>query len=330
MPKSSNQKLKLLYIIRTLMEISDERHPVSTAKIIEMLSRNGISAERKSIYDDIEALKVFGFDIEKTKVPPGGFYLASREFEAAELKLLVDSVLASQFITEKKTLQLIKKLEKLLSVHEAKQMRRQVYVSGRIKHMNESIFYSVDAIHRGIAEDRQITFKYFDYTVEKRKRYRRDGERYSISPYALTWDNENYYMIGYDADAEKIKHYRVDRMEYIALTELPREGRDCFDAHDMSVYTRRNFSMYGGEEARVTMEFDDSLAGVVIDRFGKDVMITRLGDGRFRISAQVAVSPQFYAWVFGLGGGARITAPESVKNGMLEMLESASAYYMKA
>jgi len=247
MPKSPKQKLKLLYLMQMLLERSDEEHPLSMEQIIHGLAANDILAERKSVYDDIESLRLYGLDIKLTKSKPGGYFLACRDFEVPELKLLVDSVQASQFITEKKTLQLIKKLENLCSVYEAQLMRRQVYVSGRIKHMNESIYYSVDAIHTGIARDKQISFKYFEYTTDKAKAYRHNGKRYQISPYALMWDNENYYMIGFDGEANMLKHYRVDRMESIALTEQDREGREAFAAHDMSVYTKRNFFMYGGE-----------------------------------------------------------------------------------
>ena len=327
MPKSPNQKLKLLYLMQLLLEKTDAQHPVSMEEIIRHLAANDIAAERKSLYDDIEALRRFGLDIGMTKAKPGGYYLASRDFELAELKLLVDSVQASQFITERKTLQLIKKLESLCSVHEARLIRRQVVVSGRIKHMNESIYYSVDAIHNGIAEDRQISFRYFEYTVAKRKSYRHGGKTYVVSPYALMWDNENYYLIAYDAEAGRIKHYRVDRMESIAVTEHSREGKEAFDAHDMGMYTHKNFSMFGGEEMAVTMVFDNALVGVVLDRFGKSVPITKVDDAHFRITAQVAVSPQFYGWLFGLGTAAKVLAPAAVVDGMQKMLADVARGY---
>lgn len=327
MARSPKQKLKLLYLMQMLLEQTDEQHPLCMEQIIANLSANDISAERKSIYDDIEALRLYGMDIRMTKSRPSGYYVLLRRFELPELKLLVDSVQESQFITEKKTLQLIKKLESLCSIHQAHKMRRQVLVSGRIKHMNESIYYNVDAIHNGIAEDKKITFRYFEYTPKKEKNYRHDGARYCISPFALTWNNENYYLIGYDAENARIKHYRVDRMERITVAEEPREGKEAFSAHDMSVYTRRNFSMYGGKEVRVDMEFEDHLVGVVLDRFGKDVPLIKVDDGHFRILSQVAVSPQFYAWMFGLGTGARITGPEEVVNGMKQMLKTVGGAY---
>ena len=314
--------------MQMLLEKTDESHPIAMEQIIKILAANDVSAERKSIYDDIESLRLFGLDVQMTKSKPGGYFLASRDFELPELKLLVDSVQASQFITEKKTLQLIQKLEKLCSAYEAQLMRRQVYVSGRIKHMNESIYYSVDAIHNGIATDKQITFQYFEYTPDKQKSYRHDGQLYKISPFALMWDNENYYLIGFDSAAGFIKHYRVDRMESITVTELDREGHEAFAAHDMSIYTKRNFAMYGGEEVRVEMEFENHLTGVVMDRFGKDVAITKSDAEHFRISAPVAVSPQFYAWVFGLGTAAKIVGPEKVVEGMREMVAAVKRQYL--
>ncbi len=329
MPRSQNQKLKLLYLMQILLEKTDETHPISMEQIIKDLATNDISAERKSVYDDIESLRRFGLDIKTTKSKPGGYYIASRDFELPELRLLVDSVQASQFITEKKTLQLIKKLEKLCSAYEARLMQRQVYVSGRIKHMNESIYYNVDAIHNGIASDKQITFRYFEYTPDKKKSYRHDGQLYQISPFALMWDNENYYLIGFDSAAGFIKHYRVDRMERIAVADAERDGKEAFAAHDMSVYSKRNFSMYGGEEVRVDLEFENRLVGVVLDRFGKDAAITRSDAEHFRIRAPVAVSPQFYAWVFGLGTSARILGPEKVAKGFAEQLMRSLEPYKK-
>lgn len=327
MSRSPKQKLKLLCLMQMLLEKTDENHPLPMESIIGGLASNGIAAERKSIYDDIETLRLYGLDIVLSKSKPGGYYIASRDFEVPELKLLVDSVQASQFITEKKTLQLIKKLENLCSIYEAQLMWRQVYVGGRIKHMNESIYYSVDAIHNGIAANRQITFKYFEYTLAKQKAYRHDGRLYQISPFALTWDNENYYMIGYDSEALKIKHYRVDRMESITVTDVEREGHAAFDAHDMSVYTRRNFSMYGGDEVRVEMEFENHLVGVVMDRFGKDISIANVDDAHFRTSATVAVSPQFYAWVFALGAAAKIAGPADVVAGMKALIREVNGRY---
>lgn len=327
MARSKNQKLKLLYLMQFLQRQSDELHPQSMDAIIAALAAKGIQAERKSVYDDIDALKSFGMDILLTKSKPGGYYLVSRSFELPELMLLVDSVQSSQFITEKKSRQLINKLAELCSAHEAQLVQWQIHVLGRIKHMNESIYYNVDAIHNGIAKDLMIRFRYFEYTVDKKKCYRHGDQLYLVSPYALTWNNENYYLIAYDGAAGILKHYRVDRMEEITATELPREGKEIFEAHDMNRYMRSSFSMFGGEERNVDLLFQNALMGVVIDRFGKDIAITKVDAEHFCIHASVMVSPQFYAWVFGLGAGARILGPKDVVDGMTAQLNAVQAGY---
>ena len=327
MAKSANQKLKLLYLMELFNRKSDEDHLLSVADMIKYLDSYGVSAERKSIYDDIESLRLFGLDIIHTPGPKGGYYLASRDFELPELKLLVDSVQASRFITEKKTLSLIKKVESLASVHQAAQLHRQVYVSGRIKTMNESIYYNVDEIHSGIARDRQIAFKYFEYTVTKERRFRKGGQEYCVSPFALTWNSENYYMIAYDSAAGKVKHYRVDKMSAIRVTDLPREGRDELAKLDMAEYTGKVFGMFSGASGKVTLRCAEHLAGAVIDRFGKDVIIIASGDGFFTVTVDVVPSLQFFAWVFGFADEMQILSPASAVEEMRRTLGSVCALY---
>ena len=251
MGKSFNQKLKLLYIMQMLKENTDENHAMSANDIISALAKQGISAERKSIYDDIERLKLFGCDILSRRSEPKGYYLASRDFEIAELKLLVDAVQSSKFITEKKSNQLIHKIEQLASRHEAQTLQRQVVVSNRIKTMNESIYYNVDNIHTAIAGNRQIRFQYFQWNVKKEPQLRHGGAWYHISPWGLSWDDENYYLVGFDSEAGLIKHFRVDKMLRIALSNETREGREHFKKLDMADYARKSFGMFGGEEETV-------------------------------------------------------------------------------
>lgn len=327
MAKQSRQKIKLLYLMQLLQNKTDETHTLTMQQIITELKLMGVTAERKSVYDDMEALRMFGVDVCSARNKTVSYYVAARQFELPELKLLVDSVQASQFITERKSLSLIRKLEGLCSVYDAKLMRRQVYVANRIKNMNESIYYNVDKLHNSIACGRKITFRYFEYTLEKKRTYRRDGRQYCVSPFALTWDNENYYLIAYDSDAALIKHYRVDKMESIALCEDKREGEQAYSALDMAVYTRRVFSMFGGENRSVELEFVNRLAGVVFDRFGRDVAIVRTNAERFKIVVPVIVSPQFYAWMFALGDEARILGPEDVVRGMRAQLDIAAQNY---
>lgn len=321
MAKSPNQKLKLLYLVKFLMQHSDEEHPVSTAQIIEELKKNDISAERKSIYDDIEALCNFGVDIVQVKGRNGGYYIGERDFELPELKLLVDSVQSSKFITQDKTYKLIKKIESLASVYDGQLLQRQVYVSNRVKSMNESIYYTVDAISDAITQNRKIRYQYFEYTVTKERRFRHDGKFYEVSPFALIWDDENYYMLAWDSDAGKMKHYRVDKMFKVSITDNEREGIKEFGKVDMSAYTKSVFGMFGGNEQKVKLRFANHLVGAVLDRFGRDIIVIKDGDEHFTVSVNVVVSQQFLAWVFGFGDDVEIISPEDVRNEMKKQAE---------
>lgn len=246
MPKSSNQKLKLLYLLRILQKETDEEHYLNSQQLIERLEKYDISAERKSIYDDIARLTDFGYDIIHVKTKGGsGYYMGSREFELAELKLLVDVVQASRFITLRKSRELINKLEQFVSGKEAQQLQRQVYVAGRVKTDNESIYYNVDFIHRAIQENRQISFQYMEWTLDKKLVPRKGGARYVISPWALSWNDENYYLIGYDKEADLMKHYRVDKMGSIGLTREERQGSSVFENFDIAVYTNKTSGCTG-------------------------------------------------------------------------------------
>ena len=249
MPKSANQKMKLLYILKILTEKTDESHCLSELDIIAELSEYGITAERKSIYDDIECLIHFGYDIVNIKARKGGgYYLASREFELPELKLLVDAVQASRFITQKKSRELISKIEKLAGPYEGKQLQRQVFVAGRVKTENESIYYNVDRIHKAIQENAPVTFIYLAWNINKELIPRHKGKKYRISPWALTWQDENYYLIAYDDEEERIKHFRVDKMSHITqLSKESRKGGGAFKEFDIAQYTNRTFGMFGGE-----------------------------------------------------------------------------------
>ena len=311
-----------------LLKRSDENHPVTVAQLIGELESHGISAERKSIYDDLESLREYGLDILQTgSGKNSGYYVASHEFELPELKLLGDSVQSSKFITYKKTLSLIKKIEGLTSVYDAQLLRRQLYVKNRIKTMNESIYYNVDELHRGIAENRKIRFHYFEYTVRKERRFRRDGAWYVLSPYALSWDDENYYLVGFDSEAGIIKHFRVDKMADIQVTEEPRDGEEIYAALDMGVYARKTFGMFTGEETSVRLRFEKDLVGAVIDRLGRDVMLVPDGEDHFTVRTDVIVSPQFFAWVLGFGNKAKILEPESVVRKLREHLDQVTALY---
>lgn len=312
MARSEGQKLKLLYIIKMLEENTDEGHPMPTAEIIRRLETEGIHSERKTIYDDIAKLIDFGYDIiQISSRQGGGYYLASRDFELAELKLLVDVVQSSRFITPKKSRELIKKLEGKAGRHDAGKLQRQVYVAGRIKTENESIYYNIDNIHRAIQEDLQITFIYLEWNLKKQLVPR--GNVRQVSPWALIWREENYYLAAFDGQDKKMKHYRVDKMGKVEVTDQKREGLEQFDKTDLTAYTNRTFGMYSGEDETVTLRFPNHLIGVVLDRFGKEADIRPVDAGYFQVRAKVAVSGQFFGWLAGIGKEAGITAPEAVR-----------------
>jgi len=311
-----------------LLRHSDEEHPLTVSQIIAYLAAQDISAERKSIYSDIEALRTFGLDIVQTEFGRhSGYYVASRAFELPELKLLVDSVQSSKFITHKKTDALIRKIEGLASVHQARLLNRQVFVANRIKTMNESIYYNVDEIHSAISQNRKIRFRYFEYTVAKERRFRRDGAFYVVSPFAMTWDDENYYLVAYDSDAGMIKHYRVDKMERISLLKEERDGLAVYEALDMAIYAKKTFGMFTGREEQVSLRFENRLVGAVLDRLGKELFLVPDGPEHFTVRTDVVVSPQFFAWLLGFGSGAQLIGPEPVLERLRAHLLSVNALY---
>ncbi len=322
MPKSSNQKLKLLYLAKIFTENTDCEHAMTIKELSDALAKYEVSAERKSLYDDIELLRVFGLDIGVIRDRQVRYYAANHLFELAELKLLVDAVQSSKFITEKKSASLIRKLESLASRYEASKLHRQVTVSNRLKTANEEIFCNVDMIHRAISENRQICFRYFEWNAEKKRVLRHGGEFYYVSPWALTWDDENYYLIAYDAVAAVLKHYRVDKMLELYIDKSIREGRKEFDDLDMSQYSKQVFGMYGGELTNVRLSCDKSMAGVVIDRFGTDIIIANHGE-RFEFTVKVMVSPTFCSWVLGFGSKIKVVSPESVREQIIKLAEEA-------
>ena len=329
MPRSDKQKLKLMYLIKLFEERTDVSHGLSMTDIIEALSEEGITAERKSIYADISALNEFGFDIVKDNEGKACVYkLVERDFEIAELKLLVDAVQSSKFITESKSNKLIKKIEGLASNNEAKSLHRQVYVANRIKTTNESVYYNVDDIQKAISENHKVSFQYFQWNPNKEKELRHNGMRYEISPWALTWDDENYYMVGYDSKERKIKHYRVDKMLKIEImADSKREGKALFKDMDMAVYSKKIFGMFGGVEETVVLECKNGISGVIIDRFGTEVDIIKRAADSFTVRVNVQISPQFLGWVFSLGENIKIISPDSVIERMRDEITRIKGIY---
>ncbi len=306
MAKSANQKRKLPILAKLLLEKSDENHPIALGEMLAELERWDISAERKSIYDDMAHLTELGLDVQHRGGKEGGWFIGQRDFELAELKLLVDAVQSSRFLTERKSAALIKKLEGLASVHQARQLQRQVYVDRRIKTMNESIFYGVDKLHAAIAANKIITFHYFEYNVKKERVFRRDGARYRVTPFGLIWDNENYYLAGWDETHHELRHYRVDKMSDIVISGTTGTARGDWNPEG---YANRHFGMFSGESCRLRLRCKSSLAGVVIDRFGQDVMLIPDGDDHFTVTVDLVISPPFWGWLFGLGAEVQVLSP---------------------
>ena len=309
MPKSDNQKLKIFYILEYLQKNSHADHPVRATELIEMLERHDIRCERKTVYSDIAALQDYGIDIVSTPGKNGGYYIASRNFELPELKLLIDAVQSSRFLTEKKSRELIEKLCKECSVHEAKLVRRDVLVSGRVKSMNETIYYNVDAIQEAIGQNVQITFRYFDWNLDGTRKYR--DKAYVASPYGLCQDNENCYLLAF-SDRHGITSYRVDRMADIHLTGDARIPYPELTGKNLVEHANQLFQMFSGEAVDVKMRFHRSLVNVVVDRFGRDTMLIPDGEDHFVFTTKVAVSPLFLSWIIGFGTKAKILQPKSV------------------
>ena len=326
----NKQKLKLLYLIKIFTEDTDDQHALTLPQIAEKLDAYGVSAERKTLYQDFELRRDFGFDIIGQQARRNFYYhMGNRRFELPELKLLVDSVQSAKFITDKKSNTLIKKLEGMVSKYEARKLQRQVIISGRIKAMNESIYYNVDKLHEAIGTDRQIRFKYFRWNINKEMELRKDGAWYQVSPWALMWDDENYYLVGYDAEDGKIKHYRVDKMWRISVADRKREGKEQFKAFNMPRYTKSLFGMFGGEEVKVTLEAENGMVGILLDRFGKDIPVKPVDADHFRTSVVVAVSSQFLGWIMALGDGVKIIGPDKVVTRMKEEIRLISQMYEK-
>ena len=308
MAKGANQKKKLFCVLELLERESDEAHPVPTERIIEYLAANDISAERKSIYDDIQVLQELGYDV--ISCGRKGYYLGAREFELAELKLLVDAVQSSKFLSEKKSRELIKKLERFCSRHAAGKLQRQVHVIDRVKTMNESILYLVDTIHEAIGENRMISFRYLKWDGKKKLVPRHDGKRYLVSPYLLMWEEENYYLVAYDEVAGDRRYYRVDKMADIVIEDEVRTHGEEF-SESAALLSKKSFGMYEGAEERVRLSFPEPLLGVVLDRFGADVILIEKGEGQYEAAVDVQVSQQFFGWICGVSG-VRIVGPEQV------------------
>lgn len=324
----SNQKLKIMYLMKILLDETDETHDITLNEIVKKLKSYNVTAERKSLYDDIEYLRKFGFEIIGSQYDRSYHYkIVSRDFQLVELKLLVDAVQSAKFITKKKSDELIKKIESFASKYEAKQLHRQVNVNGRVKSMNERVYYSVDTIHDALCEECQIKFQYFSWTVDKKMELKHDGAYYSVSPWALCWDDEKYYLIGYDNREMKIKHFRVDKMTNVSTIEEKRQGKEAFSKIKMSEYTNKLFGMFDGDLESVTLLCENHTANVIIDRFGTDIPIIKTDKEHFTVKVKVSVSKIFLGWIMAIPG-IKIVAPESTVNMMKDEIKRLQEMYM--
>lgn len=328
MPKKSNQKLRLLYM-KDILEIhTDEDHGISLKDFERYLSHKDVEAPtRKTFYDDLDALEEYGMDIGRD--PYGKSYkLLSRDFELPEVKLIIDAIQSSKSIPESMTRTIIHKTESLCSEYQTRELQRDVIVSGRAKTLNEGTQNNIDHIHFAISNDQQISLKYFDYDTNLKKRYRKRGGQYTLSPFAMVYCDESYYLLAYDAELKEIRNYRVDRMENVKSIEgSVRKGKEAFAGIDMTKYQKYTFGMYSGEVKEITMVFTNNMMNAVVDRFGTDIMIHKVDSYHFRISVEVAISPQFYGLVFGLGKMVKIVSPEDVRQGYLDMMKGIQGKY---
>jgi len=321
MARGRKQKLKLFYLYKVFRENSDKTHPLTMPQIVELLEAYGVDANRKALYDDIEALRLFGIDIEKKKEGLYTYYYATnRPFELAEMKVLIDAVQASKFISEKETKVLIQKLLFLVGESDARLLERNVHVPGRIKNMSESVYQAVDVIIHAQELDHQLRFHYFRWDLQGKKELRRNGDYYNVSPWNLIYDDEKYYMVGYDHLHKEIRHYRVDKMLDVEEVELKRKGVTKFRQVNKAKYTQQHFRMYGGELQTVTLLCENEMSNVIVDQFGHKVKMVPVDEGHFRVNVEVAVSPQFFGWVLVTSGKVKIEKPEEVKTQIIQFI----------
>ena len=329
MPRGANQKLKFTYLMKIMQEKTDDEHALTMPQIIEELEKYGVTAERKSIYSDFQDMTdLFGIEIIKEQIGRETYYhVGSRKFELVEVKLLIDAIQSSKFITKRKSRELINKIKSFVSEHQAKQLQRQIYINDRVKTMNESVYYNVDDIHNAIAQNKKIRFKYYKWDISKSLVERHNGEWFVVSPWALTWNDENYYLVAYDNWDYRIKHYRVDKMMRISIEEEGRDGKEAFKNIDMAEYSKAVFGMYHGKKTRVQIQLENSMCGVFIDRFGKEINFYPIDDVHSELNVHVNVSPQFFGWIFSLGNNVKVTGPDEVVEEMKQYAKDFLANY---
>ncbi len=329
MSRGTNQKFKFICLMKMMLEKTDDEHALTMPQIMNELAKYDVTAERKSIYADFQDMtERFGIEIIKEQIGRETYYhVGSREFELAEVKLLIDAIQSSKFITQTKSRELITKLRRFVSEYQARQLQRQIYINDRVKTMNESVYYNVDDIHTAIGQNKKIRFKYYKWDISKKLIPRHNGDWFVTSPWGLVWDDENYYMVAFDNRDRKIKHYRVDKMMRISIEEEMRDGKEEFKNFDIGEYSKATFGMYNGRKTKVKIEFANYMCGVFIDRFGKDISFFPVDDEHSVLMTDVNVSPQFFGWIFSLGKDVKVTGPGEVVEQMQKAADDFRANY---
>ena len=325
---------RLFAFMQVLYDLTDDEHPKTREEIEELLKKNDIEMNRKTFYTYIEELKSAGIDVASKKTDKYYYYINRRQFDFAETKLLIDAVQSARFITKEKSEELIKKIGKLMSLYQAADLKRKLYMSERTKTVNKNIYKNVDDIHDAIIKNRKISFRYFDYTLDvnhtKKKHYRKQGKEYVISPYSLVWAEDNYYVISHYPEHAGLTNFRVDRMDLIQVTNQPREllskatGKSDFS---ISRYSQNIFSMFSGDVQWISLKFDNDLLNTAIDRFGHHAQMKRNDEHTFIADVEVQVSPTFFAWLFQFGKKVRILSPVSAQKQYVEYCEAVLQQY---
>lgn len=313
-------KSRILEIFKFLWENTDENHPATVKDINDSLEKHSLSADRKTIYKDIDTLIDYGVDIVVNRLRSNEYYIGDRIFELSELKMLVDQVQSAKFISRKKSKELIEKISKFAGKEQKAILGRELYVSDRVKMTNEQIYYIIDGIQRAMEENKKISFQYSEYLPNKKKVAKHNGQVYTLSPYGLMWNEDNYYVVGYSERHGKIVNFRVDRiMQPVVITkdDIIERPRDF----DMSEYCTKVFSMYMGEEAEVELLVENSLMDSIIDKFGEDVRTELVDKDHFKVIQKVSLSRTFYAWVFTFQGDIKIIKPERAAKEFNKMLK---------
>lgn len=322
--KQKDQKKRILILQQALLEKSSEEHPLTMQQLLQCCEEAGISAERKAIYDDLRVLQEFGMDIIYTRTPKQGYFVASRLMETAELKLLIDAVQASSFISCAKSEKIIRKLSSMTNCYEAQKLTSSISYP-KNKAMNESIFYLIDQIQEAIDQSCAVSFQYFDLTIKKERKYRYESRRYDLIPYALFWDNQRYYCIGYDVRHQSFSHYRVDKMDRLKLMDVIHE-RQPFDLNE---YTSRIFNMYQGVQEDIVLKVDISLANTIFDQFGQDVLIESVQENSFIVHLSMNIAPPLISWLLQFNQRLQVLSPALLIDEIRKTAIDALALYKK-